>query len=423
MSRTSTHPAPLYHRHLQPRIAEALADTPVVLLSGPRQAGKTTLVRQFVGQARRYLTLDDAATLLSAREDPTGLVRSLDTVVIDEVQRAPELLLAIKQAVDEDRRPGRFLLTGSANLMTLPKVADSLAGRMETLALLPLAACEIHGGNCRWLEALFAGEPPRVQPLAGRAQLGPALVRQVLCGGYPEALSRDSARRRAAWARQYVDALIQRDVREMASVEKLDTLPRLLKALAQMAGQICNLAQLAGQVGLDAKTAGKYVALFEQLFLLRRVAPWSTNRLARIVKSPKVQFLDAGLLASLIGLTEEKVAQDRGPFGPVLESYVYGEILKQASWSEGDYSVFMYRDKDQVEVDFVIEDRAGGVLGVEVKAAATVRLADFSGLKKLASLAGQDFRGGVILYDGTETLPIGPKLWALPLSSLWLVGH
>lgn len=197
-------------------------------------------------------------------------------------------------------------------------------------------------------------------------------------------------------------------------------LPRLLRALAQMAGQICNLTQLAGQVGLDAKTAGKYVALFEQLFLLRRVAPWSTNRLARIVKSPKVQFLDAGLLASLIGLTEEKVTQDRGPFGPVLESYVYGEILKQASWSEGDYSAFMYRDKDQVEVDFVIEDRAGGVLGVEVKAAATVRLADFSGLKKLASLAGQDFRGGVVLYDGTETLPFGPKLWALPLSSLWL---
>jgi predicted AAA+ superfamily ATPase len=258
-------PLRLYPRHLQPRIDEALTDTPVVLLNGPRQAGKTTLVQQFVGAQRRYLTLDDPATLLSAREDPLGLVRGLDKAVIDEVQRAPEMLLAIKRAVDQDRRPGRFLLTGSANVMLVPGVTDSLAGRMETLVLLPLAGCEIHRSAGRWLDAVFSGDMPYVAPAAGRKAVGEALVQKVLCGGYPEAVQRDTARRRAAWASQYIDALIQRDVREIASVEKLDHLPRLLRALAHLSGQLCNFAQLAGQVGLDSKTAGKYLAVFEQM--------------------------------------------------------------------------------------------------------------------------------------------------------------
>ena len=411
----------LYPRRLRPRLDEALADTPVVLLIGPRQAGKTTLVQQFAGQAgRRYLTLDDGGTLLSAREDPVGLVRSLDGAVIDEVQRVPGLLLAIKQAVDRDRRPGRFLLTGSANVMTLPAVSDSLAGRMETLALLPLAGCEIHGGKGAWLDGLFGGTPPRAPPAARRKVVGEPLARIVMCGGYPEAVLRTSPRRRAAWARQYVDALIQRDVREIAAIEKLDHLPRLLRALAQMAGQLCNFAQLAGQVGLDSKTAGKYLAVFEQMFLLRRVAPWSTNRLARVVKTPKIQFLDSGLLCSLLGLTEGSLVQERNRFGPVVESYVFGEMLKLASWAEGEYEIFTYRDRDQVEVDFVVEDRSGRVVGVEVKAAASVSRDDFTSLRKLATLAGRKFVAGLVLYDGLETLPVGEGLWAVPLSSLWL---
>jgi predicted AAA+ superfamily ATPase len=410
----------LYTRRLRPAIEEALADTPVVLLNGPRQAGKTTLVQQLADAKRRYLTLDDAATLLSAREDPAGLVRGLDRAVIDEVQRAPGLLVALKQAVDQDRRPGRFLLTGSANVMTLPGVADSLAGRMETLALLPLAGCEIHGSAGRWLDAAFAGAPPRVAQAAGRKATGEALVDKVLCGGYPEAVLRDSPRRRAAWARQYVDALIQRDVREIAAVEKLDHLPRLLRALAQMAGQLCNYTQLAGQVGLDAKTAGRYLAVFEQMFLLRRVEPWSVNRLARIVKTPKLHFIDSGLLCSLTGLSGTTVREERDRFGHALESYVFGELLKQASWSDERYELFTYRDKDQVEVDFVIEDPGGHAVGVEVKAAATVGRDDLAGLRKLAALSGDAFRAGVVLYDGIETLPLGPALWAVPLSTLWL---
>lgn len=404
-----------YARHLKPRVDEALTDTPVVLISGPRQAGKTTLVRQFVDKRRPFITLDDATTLASARNDPVGLIRGLSGAVIDEIQRAPDLLLAIKQSVDENRQPGRFLLTGSANLMTLPAVADSLAGRMETLTLLPLAACELTSTPGQWLASAFAGKPLSTT----RSQVGSQLVERVLRGGYPEALARTTPRRREAWLRQYIQALIQRDVRELASVEKLDQIPRLLKALAHMAGQLCNFSQLGGQVGLDSKTAGKYLAILEQMFLVRRVEPWSVNRLNRILKTPKLHFLDAGLLATVAGLNAAGVAQDRTRFGAILESFVYAELLKQTTWMDADIALYTYRDKDQVEVDVVAEDAAGRTVGIEVKSKASVNPGDFAGLRRLASLAGKRWTAGVVLYDGADIRPMGDRLWAVPLSSLW----
>ena len=405
----------LYPRQIEQRLAEALLDTPVVLLAGPRQAGKTTLVRQIAAKGLRYLTLDDELTLLSAREDPVGMVRSLDRAVIDEIQRAPQLLLAIKKSVDEDRRPGRFLLTGSANLMALPLVADSLAGRMETLSLLPLSQTEIEGHSANWIDQAFAGQLLKTDSLA----LGDALTDRVLRGGYPEAITRDSAKRRMAWARQYVDALIQRDVRDVAGIDKLDQLPRFLHALAQTAGQMCNYSQLAGQVGLDGKTAARYAGVFQTMYLLKRVDVWARNRLSRVVKTPKLQFIDAGLLAMLMSLGSEEVRRDRSRFGQVLETFVFGELLKHATSAEGDYQLLYYRDADKVEVDIVIENAAGQLVGVEVKASATVKASDLRGLRKLAALAGGQFKMGVLLYDGAETLPLGDGIWAAPLSSLW----
>ena len=405
----------LYPRSIKPRLIEALQDTPVVLLAGPRQAGKTTLARQMASQGMRYLTLDDELTRLSAQEDPVGMIRSLDKAVIDEIQRAPQLLLAIKKSVDEDRRPGRFLLTGSANLMTLPTVADSLAGRMETLSLLPLSQSEIEGNSSNWIDAAFGGRLLQTDAPA----LGDALVERVLRGGYPEMTARPSARRRQAWARQYLDGLIQRDVRDIAGIDKLDQLPRFLRALAQTAGQMCNYAKLGGQVGLDGKTVARYLGVFEQMYLLKRVDVWARNRLNRVVKTPKLQFIDAGLLAILIDLSSDGVRQNRTRFGHLLETFVFGELLKHSSSAEGDYALMYYRDADQVEVDVVIESPAGQLVGVEVKATATVKESDLRGLKKLASLAGEQFKLGVLLYDGSETLPLGDRLWAAPLSSLW----
>ena len=406
----------LLPRRIEPRIAEALLDTPVVLLAGPRQAGKTTLVRHIAAQqGLRYLTLDDGLTLLSAREDPVGMVRSLDRAVIDEIQRAPQLLLAIKKSVDEDRRPGRFLLTGSANLMALPTVADSLAGRMETLSLLPLSQSEIALRQANWIDQAFAGRILQ----ASMPAVGEALVERVLRGGYPEAVARPAGRRRTTWARQYIDALIDRDVRDIAHIDKLDQLPRFLRALAHTAGQMCNYTQLGAQVGLDGKTALRYCGVFEQMYLLQRIDVWARNRLSRVVKTAKLQFLDAGLLSSLLDLTAQEVAQDRTRFGNVLETFVFGELLKHSTTAQDDYRLMYYRDADKFEVDVVIENAAGQLVGVEVKAAATVKASDLRGLKKWAALAGPQFRLGVVLYDGTETLPLGDGLWAAPLSSLW----
>ncbi|UOG92539.1 MAG: ATP-binding protein [Candidatus Thiothrix sulfatifontis] len=407
--------ASLYPRLLLTHLQEALADTPVVLITGPRQAGKTTLVRQLAGTGMRYLTLDDNLTLLAAQQDPVGFIRTLDRAVIDEIQRAPQLLLAIKKTVDEDRRPGRFLLTGSANLMTLPLVADSLAGRMETLPLYPFAQVETHYQTSCWLDAIFAGNiPVTTQPL-----LGDDLIEAVLRGGYPEALTRPNPRRRQTWHRQYLDALIQRDVQDIATIDKLGQLPLFLNALAEMAGQLCNYSQLGAQTGMDAKTANKYMGIFEQMYVLKRIPVWANNRLKRVLKSPKLQFIDSGLLASVRGLTVDTLKRDRTLFGALLETFVYAELLKHSTWAQADYQILYYRDTDQYEVDFVVKNRAGELIGVEVKASATLTEKDLRGLKRLAGLAGDAMKLGVILYDGTEALPLGEKLMAVPLSSLW----
>ncbi len=387
----------------------------MVLLAGPRQAGKTTLVRQFTKQGLHYLTLDEELTLLSAREDPVGMIRNLDRAVIDEIQRAPQLLLAIKKSVDEDRRPGRFLLTGSANLMALPTVADSLAGRMETLLLLPLSQSEIENRPANWIDSIFAGEIPT----ADAPVLGNELVERVLRGGYPEAVARPTAKRRIAWARQYIDAIIQRDVRDVAEIDKLDQLPRFLSALAQIAGQMCNYSEIGGQVGLDGKTVSRYIGVFEQMYLLKRIDVWACNRLKRVVKTPKLQFIDSGLLAVLMDVAVKDVQVDKSRYGHVLESFVFGELFKHTTSSDDDYRLLYYRDADKFEVDVVIENTRGQLVGVEVKASATVKERDLRGLKKLAGLAGDQFTAGVLLYDGDETLPLGSNIWAAPLSTLW----
>jgi predicted AAA+ superfamily ATPase len=403
-------------RFVADRVAEALSDTRVVLLAGPRQSGKTTLARSLAGEGRTYLTLDDATTLAAAQADPAGLIRSLDTAIIDEVQRAPDLLLAIKQAVDRDARPGRFLLTGSANLMTLPRVADSLAGRMETIRLLPLAQAEILGETRpHFLSSLFAGHAPR----AGAARLGPDLVERVLAGGYPEALARSAWARRQDWHLNYVEAVIERDVRDVAQIDQLDRMPRLMRALAEHSGQLINHSSVGAAFNLNHVTTQRYTGVFEQLFLVRTLPPWSNNALSRLIKTPKLHFLDPGLLAALRNLTPERVAADRTPFGAVLESFVFSEVLKLTAWDADRYTLSHFRDKSGDEVDIVIENRAGEIVGLEIKASATVRGGDFNGLRKLRGAVGDRFKFGAVLYDSADTVPFGEALAAMPLSTLW----
>ncbi|HWW86316.1 MAG TPA: ATP-binding protein [Vicinamibacterales bacterium] len=405
----------LYPRLAAARIRSAFTDTPVVMLVGPRQSGKTTLARDLLGDARAYFTLDDETTLAAARSDPTGFVRGLDRAIIDEVQHAPDLLRAIKLAVDEDRRPGRFLLTGSANLLTLPRVSESLAGRMELVTLLPLARVEILRRQSTFLSAAFIGKLAPSRDLI----VGKDLERLVLAGGYPDMLRRAQPARRQAWARDYVRAIVERDVRDIAEVERLDRMPRLLRALAMQSGQLTNLSQLGGQIGLDDKTARRYVGILEQVYLVRRLEPWFRNQLKRLVKTPKLHFLDSGLLAALLGLTLERLAADRNPFGALLETFAFAELAKQVTWSEGHHVLNHYRDKDGEEVDVVIERDDGSVIGVEVKASATVEAKDFSGLRRLAAACGSAFRFGIVLFDGTQAVPFGERLTTAPISCLW----
>ncbi len=407
---------PVIARRVQVRVAEALADTRVVLLVGPRQAGKTTLARLHADAGRPYFTLDDPATLQAARADAAGFVRGLNRAVIDEVQRAPDLLLAIKESVDKDPSAGRFLLTGSANLMALPRVADSLAGRIAVLTLLPFAQAELAGTPGDLLERLFdgAGLPPVDEPV-----VGDALMQRVLQGGYPEALRRRSEARRQAWMDDYVSLILDRDVRDIASIDQLDRLPRLLDLLAAHAGQLVNHSSYGAALGLTAPTAQKYVAILERLFLTRLLPPWSSNAVSRLTKTPKLHFLDTGLLSVLRAQTAAQLAADRTPYGPLLENFVVSEVLKLISWSDRRLRVSHYRTKDQDEVDLVIEDRRGRVVGIEVKASATVNPKDLRGLRQLQAAVGDKFVQGLVLHDHDRITPFDEKLHAGPVSLLW----
>jgi len=404
-----------FERFSTERVAIALADTPVVMLIGPRQCGKTTLVRQFIDKEREYVTLDDDTVLEAVRSDPAGFIRGFDLVTIDEVQRAPELLRAIKRSVDSDRRAGRFLLTGSANILALPQVSESLAGRMEIVNLMPISRAEIAGKKPLFLKTAFTGK--LVKP--GKAMIGDELVHAALVGGYPEMLRRENSRRRQTWARDYVKAIVQRDVRDIAEIEKLDQLPRMLQVLAHHSGQLTNFTQIGGQLGIDDKTTRKYTGILEQLFLVSRVSPWFRNQLKRLIKTPKLHFLDSGLLAALLGLTAEQIAKDRSTFGALLETFVFSEVMKETAWSDESYTLHHYRDKDQDEVDILVEDERGAMVGIEVKASATVHASDFKGLRKLLDICANDLKLGVVLYDGTKVVPFGDRLFAAPMSCLW----
>ncbi len=413
---TAATSAPAIARYVQGKIAIALQDTRVVLLAGPRQAGKTTLARLYASPDRPYFTLDDPATLAAARSDPTGFVRGLKQAVIDEVQRAPDLLLAIKESVDNAQAPGRFLLTGSTNLMAMPRVADSLAGRLEVITLLPFAQAELAGTPGNLLDRMFdgAGLPGVVNPM-----VGDDLMACVLQGGYPEALRRTSASRRQAWLQDYVALILDRDVRDIANIDQLDRMPRLLDVLAAHAGQLVNHSSYGAALGLTTPTAQKYVGILERLFLLRQVPPWSSNAVSRLTKTPKLHFLDTGLLAALRDTTASQLQKDRTGYGPLLENFVVSEVLKLITWSDKRVRISHFRTKEQDEVDLVLEDRRGRVIGIEVKASATVRPQDLRGLRQLQAAVGNKFVHGLVLHDHDRITPFDEKLHAAPVSMLW----
>ncbi|MDE0335574.1 MAG: ATP-binding protein [Defluviicoccus sp.] len=437
-----------YPRSIERRLAEALEDSPVVLIHGPRQCGKTTLAQftcapnyltwggdsltwggnrlNWGGSPQHrdytYISFDDAGVREGARADPLGFVADLpERVVLDEIQRIPDLFEAIKVEVDRRRVPGRFVLTGSTNVLLLPQLSESLAGRLQVVRLHPLAQYELAARSAAsppeagFLHALFADG----FAVHRAERLGDRLIERIVAGGFAPALKRPTARRQAGWYRDYVEALIQRDARDMARIRSLDILPRLLSATASQTARLFNLADLAAPFQVSRPTIGDYVTLLERLFLLERLPSWHNNRLSRLVKSPKLHVADTGLAAALLGADTGALKADRALLGQLLETFAFQELRRQASWHDAPISFFHFRDKDGVEVDIVVELGSRAVAGVEVKAAATVTRRDFQGLRKLASAAGDRFAHGVVLYDGEAGIPFGDRLHAVPIRRLW----
>ncbi len=437
---------PFYRRYVDRQLAEALEDSPAVLIHGPRQCGKTTLAqvvcapRQLPwrgagapwagspvarGAEHAYFSFDDDVVRGGAEADPMGFVASLpERVVLDEVQRVPGLFAALKLAIDRRRVPGRFVLTGSSNALRVPTLADSLAGRLQIVRLHPLAQRELAAGPVgaavpdpmpRFLDTLFHGRFPtrQTEPLGG--QLGERIV----AGGFPAALARPAGRRRTAWYRDYVQAQLEKDVRDMARITMLDALPRLLMLAAAQTATMLNVSNLASSFSLSRPSISAYLGLLERVFMLELLRPWHSNRLRRLVKTPKLHIGDTGLACALLGLNARGLAKHRGLLGQLLESFVFQELRRQASWHDTHLEFFHYRDKDQVEIDIVIEQGALALAGVEVKASGTVTGADFRGLRRLRRAVGDRFAAGVVLYDGEVSTSFGDGLFAVPIRALW----
>ncbi len=408
----------LIERHIKPLIVEALSDTRAVCLLGARQVGKSTLVKEIASHEHpaSYLTLDDEGTRRSALDDPTGFIAVISgPAVIDEIQRAPDLMLAIKVRLDTVNDRGQFLLTGSANVVTLPRIADALPGRVEYIRLWPFSQGELGGVRERFLDRLFAGEPPRVEG----AEVGrQAYAERIGTGGFPDAQGR-GVRGRSRFFASYVESILERGVGDVARVRDIADVSRLLSVVAARSATLMSARGMGAELGLSHKTVAAHTKILEDLFLVRRLRPWHTNLGSRQVKTPKLYVTDTGLLAHLVNANADRLARDAALAGPVFETFVAMELERQREWSECEPSLFHYRDGQQREVDIVLELRSGEVAGIEVKSTATVRPRDFAGLRYLRDRLGPRFKAGVVLYTGERTLPFGDRMTAVPLCGLW----
>jgi predicted AAA+ superfamily ATPase len=408
----------MYPRTIATALREAMTDTPVVLVSGARQTGKSTLVQSVV--SGDYLTFDDLTTAASAKADPQGFIGSLRRpAIIDEVQLVPEVFRAIKFHVDRDRRPGSFVLTGSANVLLLPNLSDTLAGRMEVLTLWPLSQGELSGMKEGFIDAAFGPAPPVLGPSRLSQQ---DLVQRVLDGGFPEVAGRANARRAHAWFRSYSTTVLQRHVRDLSDIDALAELPRLLERLAAQAMGIANVASLARHLDLPPTSLRRYLNLLIASYIVQAIPGWSRRLAARASSTEKLTLLDSGLLAYLQNVTAERLRRERDLLGPLLESFVAMELRKQLEWTETLAELYYLRTHSGSEVDVVIESSDGRIVGIQVKGSVSVDRRDLRGLEFLRDQYGARFVRGILLYGGEQTLPFGEGLWAMPVDALWRWG-
>ncbi len=404
-----------YPRLVRSQLEQALENWRVVWLGGPRQAGKTTLAKSVAQGEMDFVSLDQRRWRNLAISDPAAFLRKFDRVIIDEVQIAPDLIQEIKVEVDSDQRRGRYLLTGSADILTVPRIRESLVGRMVIQPLMPLSQAEIRGGNGTFLETVFAGGVPQASDFV----LGPDLVELVLSGGFPEALRIDSWTNRQRWYTNYVEGLVIRDMPNIDNVEQPIAMQDLAETLPHFSGKTINYSKVGEILSMKRDVVKRYMRLLEQTYLFQTLPNFSTNKIKMLVRESKLFFLDSGLLANLLEDSPDTIASNRTAFGSITETFVFSELLKQTTWTCGKKRFFHLRTRDGKEVDIVVRNGAGKVVGIEVKAGKNVSTSDFSGLQALAEACGDSFIKGIILYDGTETRPYKDKFMALPISSLW----
>lgn len=408
----------MYRRNLLERVVESVRFSPVTLINGARQTGKSTFLQTgFVTeQGFSYENLDDLNLLRWAKAEPITYLGQLGAkVAIDEIQRAPELMLPLKKIVDENRATKRFILTGSANVLTLPRLSESLAGRMEIHTLWPLSQGEIRGVKEQFIDLAFSDDVPRLPRAWSQAEYLDAIV----LGGYPEALAQMQAGRGPEWFKAYLQTLLQRDIQEIARIEGLAELPHLLGLIAARAGNLINFADLARSARLNAMTLKRYYTLLTMVFLVVELPAWGGNHERRWVKSPKVMLNDSGLLCFLKGLDREALQRERGQLGGVLENFVAMECRKQAGWAKLAVQILHFRDSRGNETDIVLEAPDKRIVGLEVKASQDIHPTDFKGLRVLAAAAGERFHRGFLVYTGNEVRQYDTRLWAIPAASLW----
>ncbi|HEX5526229.1 MAG TPA: ATP-binding protein [Solirubrobacterales bacterium] len=397
----------------------ALADTPVVMLVGARQTGKSTLAEVLVERSRGdYVSFDDPRLLAAAHADPVQFLEGLDeTAVLDEVQRVPQIFLPMKASVDRDRRPGRFLLTGSSNPLFVPEVAEALAGRVEILTLWPFSAAELEGADQLKVAELL------LHPDESPSGLHPVdrddLSMRVVQGGFPEAVERESEKRRAKWFSGYLATMLEREIRAIAGISRIEELPRMLTALALRSRGHLNMSALSQDLGIPVSTIDRYLVLLERIYLLRRLPGWHNRLGPRLVKSPKLLLCDSGLLCHLLRWDRKRLISDSTSFGLALESFVGVELAKAADLDGGEPRLMHYRTSKGVEIDFILEAADGRVAAVEVKASNSVGSADFRRFERLRETLGDRFVRGVVFYTGDRVLPFGDRFQAWPVSLLW----
>ncbi len=406
----------MFNRDIQNKLNIALTDTPVVLIVGARQVGKTTLAR--LNSRTNYLTFDDVNILSIAKKSPPDFIANLSKpIIIDEVQLCPEILPAIKQTVDNNRIAGQFILTGSANVLTLPKVSESLAGRVEILTLRTLAQNEIEGQTTNLVDKLFADELefPTIFPEIERGEL----LNRMLIGGYPEVISRKTESRRNDWFQSYLTTILQRDVRDLANIEGLIEMPRLLSLLAARAAGILNVAEVSRSIGFPQMTVNRYLSLLEKVFLIETVPAWSGSLKSRLIKAPKIFITDPGLMSYLQGLNLKKIQIEPTLAGSLTENFVVTELKKHLNWSEMRADIFHFRTSNDQEVDIILENPSGELVGIEVKSSVTIKKSDFKGLEMLANSLPKKFKRGIILYTGNKFLSFGENMFVVPLTAFW----